>query len=229
MSVLHVQQPGNLSQSFAALDGEAYCDCSTQECGYTWLKITEVCRYWREVALLSPRLWGDILVTHPQWMGKVIDRSGQAPLHVYARLGSRPEKFDALKIVFQKMHRVVTLNISLPRMCAPELAEYLCDLPASLTSLQLSLDRSTPRDMSHPDFSKIHLHSHRPQLRHVDVMGSPFMRWTSSILCATITTLSWRSSRDSQDNVKMLEILDALGAMPCLESIVLKMPYPRRS
>ncbi|KAI0316917.1 hypothetical protein OF83DRAFT_1059563, partial [Amylostereum chailletii] len=47
-----------------------------------WIRVTHVCRHWREVALFAPTLWSDVKVesySYP-WIEEVVRRSGTAPL-----------------------------------------------------------------------------------------------------------------------------------------------------
>lgn len=43
---------------------------------YGWIRITHVCRRWREVATNAPLLWTDILVTTPQCVETMLSRTG---------------------------------------------------------------------------------------------------------------------------------------------------------
>ncbi|KAA1478983.1 hypothetical protein DENSPDRAFT_750428, partial [Dentipellis sp. KUC8613] len=48
-----------------------------------WLKVTHVCRQWREAALAHPALWSDIIFTlGTKWRDEMLRRSRMAPLDV---------------------------------------------------------------------------------------------------------------------------------------------------
>ncbi|OCH93820.1 hypothetical protein OBBRIDRAFT_710529, partial [Obba rivulosa] len=49
---------------------------------YTWIRVAQVCRHWRAVALNCPRLWNHIYVTSPKWMETLLPRTLEAPLSV---------------------------------------------------------------------------------------------------------------------------------------------------
>ncbi|EMD37884.1 hypothetical protein CERSUDRAFT_114525 [Gelatoporia subvermispora B] len=228
-SVLHTPKgPGPLPPSYV-LQPQVFQNMLVPDCGYAWTKVIEVCHHWRKVALSTPRLWNDILVTNPEWMEKVLSRTAQVPLHVCARLAYDRTRVDALKLVLRETHRVADLKILALDKWAGELAANLRDLPIPLTSLQLEWDGLSMIDGPGIDISQLSLHSRSPQLRHVRIENCPFMTWTSSILCPTVTTLVWKYPTDSGVTVNVSEILSALRNMPSLESIDLSNVVPNRA
>ncbi|TFY74949.1 hypothetical protein EWM64_g9064 [Hericium alpestre] len=54
-----------------------------------WMKVTYVCRFWRDAALQDPRLWGTNIACHlpVRWFKETLDRSKLAPASI--RLASR--------------------------------------------------------------------------------------------------------------------------------------------
>ncbi|EMD37883.1 hypothetical protein CERSUDRAFT_114524 [Gelatoporia subvermispora B] len=197
---------------------------SSQEYAYTWTKVIKVCRRWHDAALSCPGLWSDIVVTHSQWIAKVLARTGQTPLNVLAGLSYNPKGIDALKLVLQEMNRVFSLCISLPPGLVPDLAEHLRNLPPSLVSLELTWGNwYETSNLPLVDVSDIYLHSQSPHLRHISITNVPFMDWTSSILCPTVITLSWKKPRGmGGKKIRMSVILAAFKAMPLLESAELE-------
>ncbi|KAI0038403.1 hypothetical protein FA95DRAFT_1474257, partial [Auriscalpium vulgare] len=46
-----------------------------------WIRLSHVCRHWRDVALNDPAFWGDlILPLPPQWADAILSRSQGTPL-----------------------------------------------------------------------------------------------------------------------------------------------------
>ncbi|KAF8971187.1 hypothetical protein BDZ97DRAFT_2071437 [Flammula alnicola] len=52
-----------------------------------WVRVTHVCRWWRDVALDASWLWTDITLASRRWAEKMFVRSKEAPLIIYAHFG----------------------------------------------------------------------------------------------------------------------------------------------
>ena len=75
-----------------------------------WVKVTHVCRHWREVALNCPQLWSEIsLYMGREWTRKMIARAKQAPLDIYS--GNEAGNLLALVVPGHLSH-TKSLNIS---------------------------------------------------------------------------------------------------------------------
>ena len=114
----------------------------------TSLVLGQVCRYWRQVALNSPRLWTEIVVdgkSDPCTTSRVqmyLSRSKQAPLKVFAMLGDQPS-ISALRLVFSHFHRIQWLYLFLYLEDESEDPVFtLGDLPTSAPQLQWLAIRS---------------------------------------------------------------------------------------
>ncbi|KZP00022.1 hypothetical protein CALVIDRAFT_319709 [Calocera viscosa TUFC12733] len=83
----------------------------------TLFSINAVCRHWRRVALVSPRLWTTIVVPlHPRWppgyrMTLLFERSATCPLSVYAtRVEPLQDLCDPLR-TYSVLDRVTRLSL----------------------------------------------------------------------------------------------------------------------
>ncbi|TFY67089.1 hypothetical protein EVG20_g4066 [Dentipellis fragilis] len=104
------------------------CLCESHLCAdrhniIGWLKVTHVCRQWRQAALAYPRLWSDIIFTlGPQWRDEMLLRSCAAPISMAMRIYSQfdltpttpDEVRDILNIISRHLEHTRYLNLSVP-------------------------------------------------------------------------------------------------------------------
>ncbi|KDQ53826.1 hypothetical protein JAAARDRAFT_209615 [Jaapia argillacea MUCL 33604] len=76
----------------------------------SWVKVTHVCHYWREVALDNPLLWTHLPITLPKWTLRMLSLSKQAPLHIDC-FPQHPTHFQALLRALEHMERIEYLAI----------------------------------------------------------------------------------------------------------------------
>ncbi|PSR72217.1 hypothetical protein PHLCEN_2v11924 [Hermanssonia centrifuga] len=85
---------------------------------YEWVQITHICHFWRDVALLSPRLWNRILVTqhtNVDCVREMLARSQQAPLFVSVdeEHHTNSDSVDfSLQAILAELHRIRSLELS---------------------------------------------------------------------------------------------------------------------
>lgn len=110
---------------------------------YSWIVITYVCRYWRDVALGTPALWQNIIhrpVCKQDGIQEMLARSKHASLAIRIATKWYPDPkpvSEELKAIFKQMHRARTIHIN---AYAHELAALKNEVPARmpyLTSLAL--------------------------------------------------------------------------------------------
>ncbi|OCH95158.1 hypothetical protein OBBRIDRAFT_884226 [Obba rivulosa] len=191
---------------------------------YRWIRITHICRHWRNVALSYPRLWSSILVTNPLWMAELLRRAGQVPLRVNAYLaesGSRGlKRMNAFKVVIRDANRISDLKLVLSFIQLAEFQEGLNQLMNDLERLDLTVVNASDFNEA---YHTISLQATAPKLRHITLRDThSIMPWSSTPFCPTMITLSCSSSCYSPKIVTTSEILNALEAMPLLEFIVLE-------
>ncbi|KAJ3544463.1 hypothetical protein NM688_g5740 [Phlebia brevispora] len=88
---------------------------------YLWIRITHVCRQWRDVALQSTKLWCWIVPSPPEWVQVLVQRSGQARLCIDTRppprnhAASRSRPPLLLSSMHDYMYRVYEARIDVYR------------------------------------------------------------------------------------------------------------------
>ncbi|KAI0690449.1 hypothetical protein BC835DRAFT_1307909 [Cytidiella melzeri] len=187
-----------------------------------WIKVTHVCRRWREVALSASTLWSYIRITPSTSAKRVstwIQRSQQAPLTVT----SLPVSFFEMEVT--EIHRIIMEHLTRIR----ELALYVLDIelfhPNSLAGPHHSLQNLTIDFVPHatagypglPSISK--LHTIFPSLSvlslshfHLDLDACQFP--------ASLTSLRLFEGVP-QSHVSLERMLDVLRGLPLLTSFAL--------
>lgn len=110
----------NLNQICShTIDGPFYC----RECEWelraalsAMRTVSQICHVWREVAVLSPRLWTNIPTSHGlACMKETIRRSAPLPFRVQVNLSQPPplqlKSVVALRVAFKRLHRIQELVI----------------------------------------------------------------------------------------------------------------------
>ncbi|KAH9977558.1 hypothetical protein BJV74DRAFT_860494 [Russula compacta] len=106
-----------------------YCDRPGAKNGTRnlgWISVTQVCHYWREVALATPSLWRylDFISMSQKWCFEMLRRSGSCPIEV------------ALRVTGSSSLYPVTTSFDVARELArPEYSARLAGLQLDLSSL----------------------------------------------------------------------------------------------
>ncbi|OCH93811.1 hypothetical protein OBBRIDRAFT_823850, partial [Obba rivulosa] len=186
---------------------------------YTWIRVAQVCRHWRAVALNCPRLWNHIYVTSPKWMEMLLPRTRKAPLSVEVDTVSGPyanERLPALKAVLQHMGRVEALQLSIHTSQLKELKEEFDKAAGSLRSLEIHMVGSS--DHVHTHYPATLFQAQHPHLQRIVLSNVPTIRWSDTLFCPTVTELSLKASIQVA-GVTMSAMLAALEGMPLLRTL----------
>lgn len=131
--------------------------CSISDGPYEWVRVTHVCRYWRDVALQAPLLWSHIILTkNIECINAFLARSQQAPLTVVqprVRGGCFIESIlpmACVRLVLAEMRRIRSLELYMKWWIFDDMAELLCRSAPALKYLKLS----TPHGLYDSGFRK---------------------------------------------------------------------------
>lgn len=120
--------------------------------------LSQVCRYWRNVALATPRLWSSIKMIRPQRQDLAtirlwLDRSGPYPLHLsfeegcdveFRSVSNNPVTKDLFAILTTEVHRWKDINFHFWKIVEPSLLKLTAEALTQLKSARIS---SQPDDL----------------------------------------------------------------------------------
>jgi hypothetical protein len=195
--------------------------CASRIGPYTWIYVTHVCRYWRDVALCNPLLWSDIVLTcQSECIETMITRSRQVPLTVQTYTSccstDRPVPLRSLRLVLKNMYRIRTLELYVKWWV------FLDDVGAPLrdnAALLRSLTLSTPSGLydTAPVQPCVNLACTSP-LEHLTLCSYGFP-WFHASAFTSLKSLHIKRGVPLKPSVD--EVVRGLQAMPSLESLTL--------
>ncbi|EIW81626.1 hypothetical protein CONPUDRAFT_165715 [Coniophora puteana RWD-64-598 SS2] len=97
----------------------------TGSCLMDWIHVTQVCAYWRIVALAHRRLWSHVVFFNPRWAREMIDRAGPIPLTVSARIHWIPFAEELITLLVKNVGRVQDLRFQGDMMALRHIMEAL--------------------------------------------------------------------------------------------------------
>src|SRR6266702_4629562 len=209
-----------LTDIFILVRDLEYASPSSPPC----LRISHVCRAWRNAAVHCSLLWTNILFRPPEWTALMLHRARTAPLTVNVSISSRDIANDAflnsLRLALSHIRHIRYLSITLSVTFShldDLISPLKSDPPDILEELRLSCSPGRPIHFSPP--FKIAPNLRRSELTrcHTD--------WKLFFSIGDLTSLVLRdipvSSRPSIDN-----ILSVLQSMNKLETLVLVHAIP---
>lgn len=207
---------------------EVFLHCIDPKSGarpYSWIPLSHVCHHWREVAVLSPRIWSKIYVTRLDCVKEMLERSKKVPIDVYAGTGiwHWQNSDDALRLVLKQFARMRTLELRYTSRLQEK------DVPSSAPLLKTLMLDGVDIEMTIEDvltsngglFEKCDM----PSLERLEI-NNYYQRWASPIFRPTLTRLVLATTVVSLQPSPLSEVLDALEAMPLLEYVELKNELP---
>ena len=188
---------------------------------YTWIRVTHVCRYWRDVALADALLWSHIvLIRSLDCIQAMLARSQQAPLIVQSYTSSCQGEYAAplgtLRLALTQLHRIRTIELYIKWWVFEAIATAL-EKPAPLLE---SFKLSTPSGLNDVAFVPPVLWSSyntvAPSLKNITLISYGFP-WRNPIPFRSLKNL--RIERGTTHCPSVEDVLRALHFMPDLVSL----------
>lgn len=113
------------------------------------VRLSHVCRHWRQVALDDPCLWTDVSLgpgtsSWPSAVAEILSRSRQLPISVAVKMPTyNPFRLDVARILAKHMAHVRALHVTLTSPDALDSLQIIFGQPAPLAdTLSMNFDRS---------------------------------------------------------------------------------------
>lgn len=119
LAAMHINELAPINAQLPAeILAEVFIHCVPQSCrdlnsDLSWIRVSQVCRHWREVALGCPELWANIIYSRPRWPQIMLERAKMAPLVIRA-IHSRKMDIVMTPILLGNIYRLRVLDISAP-------------------------------------------------------------------------------------------------------------------
>lgn len=212
---------------------------------YTWLGITQVCHYWRELAVQSPKLWYTIVLNKEQYIGTMLRRSRQMSLslHYYTVKPDEERQFRLYNILRPELIRITSMRFQVVYEDRGERISFGSSLfKCSLPSIQaISLLLSTPYPgMSSPQIGKepfeCWMAKDDNHLRSLTLVRTSFLAAETAIrsslrhlcICKTYRMVTMPKLLHLLERVPLLETLSLDKSLPCVPYSVSELPKPRK-
>ncbi|KAJ3543543.1 hypothetical protein NMY22_g3110 [Coprinellus aureogranulatus] len=193
-----------------------------------WIRVTHVCRYWRETASNCVALWSQLSFVNPQFTEFMIDKSRNAPLSIECGWRHGAGKFQ--DVLCKALSRTTQLRQVTLASCFA--SSHPLDIPPLLALLSGCL----------PILEEIFLYTSRdeptalptrfldetaPNLKSLKLIRISVGNWTNLPLRSTLTRLHLESTGPSDPaQPSWVQLFEALQIMPGLESLTLERFLP---
>jgi hypothetical protein len=195
-----------------------------------WIRVTHVCRHWRQVALDNSSLWAKIwaIPKNPKWISEMLARAKDAPLDVeFNAAANLKSSQEALVMITPHISHTRRLLLHSLFTCHSESVRgiFSCEAPA-LEHFELTdkADYSTNifRDLSGNMLFK----GHSPRLRTFSISSRVVIPW-SLVPRGQLTQLKIAVPTEVVDSPGDLnELIDLLVNCPSLENLALESCLP---
>ncbi|KAJ8514917.1 hypothetical protein ONZ45_g7615 [Pleurotus djamor] len=199
-----------------------YLKNASQSCGpESWMVVCGVCACWRTVALNTPRLWADIYLERVKLATVMLERSGDAPLHIYCDLElDTDSEFSPFWSLAQKVlsptyeHRIETLRLSCTDLSTLEdLLELAVSNMSSPRFHTLTIEGPCNFDLN--SLTSLPFWNCLPRLRMLDLEYTSALSQMSTL--ASLTHFTCVSSTPTRTTVSWL--LATLSNMPQVQRV----------
>ncbi|CAL1713946.1 unnamed protein product [Somion occarium] len=187
---------------------------------YSWLRVTHVCRHWRDVARHSPPLWTQVILMNAPCVQELLTNSKGLPISVeHGRDSESLTAQESLSVVLENMPRVKQLKLTFSRRPYRALS-LLPSLHAPILR-NLTIITSITGDALPPVFQQSGL-ANLPHLESLECSGYPFLS-ARMLFRSTLRRLSLLPCRAPPSPAQLLE---SLSGLPLLESLNLDLLFP---
>ncbi|KAH7912410.1 hypothetical protein BJ138DRAFT_1148430 [Hygrophoropsis aurantiaca] len=200
-----------------------------------WIRVTHVCRHWRQVALAFPALWTLLVLENSSWTEQMLIRSKMAPLVIDVDLNHFPKSGDTAGKALKHISRVREFRLAAPHRAMGETMALLINPAPLLESLTLSdnlegflsyLSAHVLGSVAPYTATRIPADlfgGYTPSLRKVTFKRCQFT-WPSSLL-VDLTHLDIRHLI-SQFRPSLSQLVSCLNRMPALRRCILEDVLP---
>ncbi|KAI0043304.1 hypothetical protein FA95DRAFT_1681999 [Auriscalpium vulgare] len=192
-----------------------------------WVRLSHVCRHWRDVALNDPTFWARLnLPLPPQWADAIISRSQGSPLFLSCRYNSYAVTMPVTWLPIDSLENVQHMELLPGHNCSGiDLARVLSSPAPLLEDVSIVAAPLPVVTLSTPFFA-----DHAPRLRKLAICNVRGSLWTSSFLrnlvCFHVSGCVQppRSMREFMIALQQLNRLEVLGLHNCFPSFSTSRP-----
>lgn len=215
-----------LSHIFLYLPGPdcgEYCVPRTKP----WLPVTQVCSYWRAVAVGCARLWTsiEVLRVNPDWTAEMIKRSKRASIQLRAQLyDPSHHAISASKRVVTQLSRISDIHLAGNQKSLGPLVRLLTGEAPRLRSLVISnMFWKAHADIMH--IPATFITGGAPLLEHLE-LNTCLLDWGAPFFgsCPNVTSMTINGAMSNQPTLSQLHTI--LSRMPSLQQLHLDNALP---
>lgn len=192
-----------------------------------WLSVTQVCSYWRAVALGCARLWTsiEVLRVNPEWTLEMIRRSKRASIQLKAQLYEPSHHaISSTRLVVTQLSRISDIHLAGNQKSLGPLVRTLTGEAPRLRSLVISnMFWKAHADIMH--IPATFVAGGAPLLERLE-LNTCLLDWTAPFLrsCTRVTSLIINGAMSNQPTPSQLH--DILSRMPSLQRLHLDNSLP---
>lgn len=185
---------------------------------YPWMGVTQVCQFWRDVALTSPILWTNLSTRYPKSALACIERSGEAALSLYVCSNStRDNVASVLSAMVPHAGRLRQLIV--PSNYLKSVDDNIHELLRPLVALPAPILETLETDKIRGDVGWIALPTvftgHTPNLTRLRLHF--MVPDTGSVTLSRLRVLTLCGRKHTPITIGVSKFLDLLEACPHLE------------
>ena len=192
-----------------------------------WIRVSHVCRHWRNMALTCPSLWTCLPLRESRWTEEMLKRSKMASLIVRPNGRNPSVSTSTMKMALSHILRIKELRLHIQEL-GNNLQEVISSLPKCaprLEILQLSMGTHLHHPFGRNDTGRIPEDTlcETPRLRQLELSHCEFS-WNSQLLSGlTHLTLNRVPSNARPSST---QFMDALRSSPNLQLLDLQVCFP---